>query len=288
MAYPMHILLCKLVYCRFESTLKPLVIIFAKQLCSTYFCGFSVMEICAQNFFARYGDFVGHGLCYTASALAMLTLKANRTARMVEMTYTDKEGRKNCHHRWVEVRFHHVWWVLDLAWTTCGVCLRQQHRREVIEGLTDCRITRICRYEEFWSYPMSHQLYDKLRKPETSWLLVEILLAYSRCGDGAEAFFNQTRLANELQCDGTVDSPHMYLEAPFDDENFLISRRIVCELMARSKRTQPKTHTIRKARKLIYKIRCRFIQHLDRNDCSEHAQDYAASVGIDYWVALKV
>ena len=271
--------------------LEPLVRPIAEQLHHSYFSGYPMDQVCASNFFHRFGEFTGHGLCYAAAATAMLALRDNHTARLVEVAYTDGkivDGEQAHHHRWVEFRRGGIWWVLDPAWLAAGLELRRIYRRDLKAKLKDFRIVRTCSYEQFWSYPISEAIYTKMQRPKTSWLMQEIYEAYNRYTDDThdEMFHPDIQDLDVKELTGTRRSPSWALGYSFDDQ-LLLTPRIVCELMARPTRLQPKAHTVRRAQSARRKMRYSYIQLLADTDKVELAQTVAAQFGVDYGAALR-
>lgn len=224
-----------------------------KYVNQVYFCGFSLADLAANHFFARFATFNsqngGPGVCHLAAALDMIALKGVKSARLVfgvdQREYT---------HSWVEFRHRGRWWVMDPVWTHCFVAQRQEFYRQA-----QTKPLYVCKYREFWSFPISEELSDLLRKPKTSYLAYELIMAYSHY-DQRDAQFHprirELRLA-ELQIDdkvGTYTNPCTYFRLP----GLVLTGRVVREYMARPGRERPKARTIRRIRSIQRTLKGRF------------------------------
>lgn len=254
------------------------------QLHQSYLCGYPLDIVFVRDFFRRYGKFNGRGLCYMAAATAMLALKNNRTARLVECSYTDDE-HPDKRHRWVEFRFGGVWWVLDPAWTTTGLKLRRIYQDDLKERLKSIRIIRICDHQQFWSYTVSQQLHEKMQQPETSWLTNELFETYSRHTSETrdEMFHPDITKLTVSETAGSQNSANWALSGV----SLMMTPRIMRELMERPTRMRPTLHTLRRAKSVRRKLRYAYIQLLATTGEIELAQTASKQYGMDYEAALR-
>lgn len=249
-----------------EETEKELSIIeLMMQLGNFYFCGHNLCDILERRFFYRYGQFIGHGFCYETSALMMLALRNNPTARIVKGTFLHRD--RPCAHLWVEFWAYRHWWVLDPCEPESFIFLRSSYYEA-----KRMKIISRCRYLKFWSYSSVRKLYRKLRQPQTSFLFCELSscfrtdyedaaeLALERIGD--PHFLSKCAFLDDPRC-GTILIPDLC------HPRIVYSRRLINEFMARPQRLRPKNHTLRQAR-TVYRNVCKALPEplstLERND----------------------
>lgn len=224
-----------------ELEIKLSVIDLQIRLMQLYFCGHNLSDMLECKFFYRYAQFIGHGLCYETSALMMMTLRNNPTARIVRgnFLYQDKPRA----HLWVEFYSYRHWWVLDPNEPETFITLRSKYYEA-----KQMTIVSRCRYLKFWSYPSVRKLYRKLQRPQTSYLFYELSACFRI--DYLEATSKQIgeletlrefAFLDDPQC-GTILIPHL------SRTRIIYSRHLINEFMARPQRLRPKNHTLRQAR----------------------------------------
>lgn len=203
------------------------------QLSQIYFCSYSVRDIFLLRFIQRYSKYLDYGFCGPTAGVAMLALKSNSTARYV-YAYVDDRTYRHC---WVEFCYHGTWYVIDACWIWPFLCPRRKYYRSLKP-----EIIKTCSYEEFWQWPISHQFYEKMRHPETSWLLWELMQTYNFSSVNPEVLFPPNIAERNMQEEtGRYPNPCMYIEMP----KIIFSRRIVHEMMQRPSRDRPTAHRIR-------------------------------------------
>lgn len=230
-----------------------LVVYLTRQLTGTYFYGYQLDQVIGERFFLRYRKFVDIGFCTVTSSLMMLALKDNPTARVVR-GYWCENGQKN-YHSWVEFRLHGIWLVLDPCWIGGFPCvLRLQYHLP-----WRMKISSVCRYDEFWALPISQNFHQKLQKPESSYLFCELFMAYGwLTGHEADSLPECVEGFKLDDDDGhkTSAAVHIYYD------EWMLSKRIFNEFMAKPTRRQPKAHTVRKYKCLRKRIRQTYHQFL--------------------------
>lgn len=145
----------------------------------TYLCGYSLADMIEADFPDRFGGINDNGFCYLWSAVAMLAFRRFKQTRLVrgQIDLPDYKSK----HSWVEIRIYGRWWVFDLMNRRAIFMPRRfyyKHMRPEILITYD--------YQEFWSDPLAVKFYERLRKPETSRILVEIWRHYTPSTDGIE------------------------------------------------------------------------------------------------------
>ena len=225
---------------------KNLVLYLVERLAQTYFYGYGLDQVIGERFFLRYRKFVDFGFCTVASSLLMLALKDNPTARVVR-GYWREEGKKY-YHSWVEFRLHGIWLALDPCWLGGLPCaLRLWYRWH-----WRLKISSVCRHDEFWALEISQKFSQKLQKPESSFLFYELFMAYGwLTGHEADSLAKCTesfKLDDEAGYKTSFGIPIYYNE-------WMLSKRIFNEFMAKPTRKQPKAHTVRKYKCLRKQIR---------------------------------
>lgn len=235
---------------------KALAVYCDLQLEKVYFYGHPLNRVIGCQFFIRYRKFVDIGFCAAASALVMLALKENPTARIVRGRWRSEHG-KTVYHSWVEFRFHGVWLVFDPCWLNGSPCLPRY--RYHLPWST--RILSVCKHKEFWSLPVSQQFYEKLQKPETSNLLYELFVTYGwRNGSEGDSI---TKCVEGVQLGDDAGSKTS-LGVTIYHNDWILSKRIFNEFMAKPACKQPKAHTVRKYKAKRKKIRQSYRQFLEK------------------------
>ena len=226
--------------------------ILAKQLIGEiipcYFHGFPLCQVLMNESFGQLSGYIGYGLCYETSVLMMLALKKYRSARIV---YADAiadtlEGEQELdQHAFVEFRKFGLLWCIDISWAT-PIALRwwPLYRRE----FRIKRINRVFSYDEFWQYPLSLPLYEKIHDAEHSHILFELSAYASHKNDhGAKGWLELPDNFSLGAEDGLVYFPggvYRYgRERP-------MSNSIIRDFLARPERQYPTARSVRKARKL--------------------------------------
>lgn len=230
-----------------------LVLYLTQRLMQTYFYGYSLDQVVGERFFWRYRKFVDIGFCAAVSSLMMFALKDNPTARIVR-GYWREDGKK-CYHSWAEFRLHGIWLVLDPCWLGGFPCmLRAKYRLR-----WRIRVSSVCKYDEFWALEISQKFYQKLQEPESSFLFYELFMAYGwLSGHETDSLVKCTE---NFQLDDEAGLKTSRGVAIYYDE-WMLSKRIFSEFMAKPTRKQPKAHTVRRYRAIRKKIRQGYHQFL--------------------------
>lgn len=134
-----------------------------------YLNGRNVFTIFDEDLFRKLSFYVGHGLCYEVSALNMVILKKNRTARLVIVQAHRRHSNDVHWHSWVEFKKYGVWWVIDPTWDRKFINLRRAHNYHI-----PAEYRRIMPWDEFWSFQLSHDLWEMLQNRNTSYLFDEL------------------------------------------------------------------------------------------------------------------
>ena len=208
-----------------------------------YFHGYTLTLIMLQEFFPRFQSFIDKGFCFMVAAMNMIAFRDNPSSRIVYAYCCRRHQR----HAWLELCIEGVWWVIDPCWFQPGIRLRDLQYAEV-----EPEFFYVCGHEEFWSYPLSVQMEQKMRHPATSHLFFEFWEYYSWYEECAKPF--DPDIAEVILDDiaGRFLHPGLVLLSP----EIVLSRRIFNELMTRPQRKRPKAHTIRQFdhfRKLIHR-----------------------------------
>lgn len=217
-----------------------------KQLSQVYFCSYTLLDVYLLRFFPRYREFVDWGFCGPIAGMSMLALRHNRTARYVYA----RAGKENYEHCWAEFRYLGVWYVVDVCWQDPFVRPRRQYYKA-----WKPKILKVCDYETFWSYPISQQFYEKMQKPESSWLLCELMYTYNFEKEETERLFNpEIETINLSEDIGYYLNPYLFYDCP----EIIFSRRVMHEMMQRPQRRRPTAHCIRKVLRHQRHVRAAF------------------------------
>ncbi len=206
---------------------------FLIQISNAYLCGHHLYSMLCQKFFKRFGDFNHDGFCYTVSGIIMLALKNNHSAKYLRGFIRDRKSDFQTEHSWVEVKVIGIWWVVDPVLTWPFIVPRRHYNR-----LFRVERRHVYSYTEFWRHPDTETLHDRLQRPETSWIFVE-LYKYFTPKDQTDVVFNPQPI------DAFLENHHQYLVFP-PEFGFKFSQRIVDDFMAKPTRKSPKKRTLRR------------------------------------------
>lgn len=201
---------------------------------TTYFCGFPLSSFLASNAFIRIEDWARTGLCYELSAIAMLLLKFNPTTRMCR-GFFERNGHLS-RHSWVEFKIpFNGWFVMDLAWLHPSIV-----RKKLYQEITKISLTKrwTCDYAEFWSLDLANILYDYLRDPKTSNVLMDLWCFGNP--DQSFEFYQVCFQKNLTFSDGGKGMSLYYVK-----ESKPLSTQIVQDFVRRPSRRQPRSKTVR-------------------------------------------
>lgn len=204
-----------------------------------YFYGFPLLEILDKGFIPRFRTVLECGLCFEVSALMMLTFHNNRTARIVRAKIWDDSEQIWIEHSWLELRYHGIWFLIDPCWQFPYAIFKKDFY-EIVQ----MKNRRVCGRDEFMSYSISQQFAKKLRDPETSCLLAELMFTYRpHTKDAVEMFDPRIKERRLSSFNGRIVCPVQAVYAP---KILCISRGIVKDYMDKEKRLRPKAKTLRR------------------------------------------
>ncbi len=203
------------------------------EICQIYFCGHNVYAMIQSNFFQRFGDFNHEGFCYTVSSVIMLGLQPFETSRVVRgHVHADDFSSL---HSWVEVRLFGLWWVIDPCMYSTAFTTRRYFRR-----CLHPKVMKVYDYQTFWGDKSAQVFRERLEKPQSSHVFVDIYLYYTPKGNDNVLIANDGFEGLDLP-----DDDRMYYLFP-PEYGFWFSQRIVNEFMARPTRKSPRRRTIRR------------------------------------------
>lgn len=213
---------------------------------SSYLNGFRVWDWEKNSTFYRIGEYVGHGLCYEASALLVLILRGHNKTRYA---YGDSYKNPGVLHCWVEAKAYGIWWVLDSTWLdpVCYPLLPPLHRI-----LTKTRAIRKIPEEDFFSHEIAVQMAEMIKNPRSSYIFHDLACfrrAYWR---------NVTNDCDQMVIETTDWYGLSYAKEASGWNPFLIdvfkpsggkpvTQRILREFVTHDNRFSPKRRSFRKA-----------------------------------------
>ena len=207
-----------------------------------YFHGFKFSRYLDTDAILRLEKWLGQGMCYELSALAMILMKDCKSAKLCRGDYYDKNGNFQTKHAWVEVRIpFNGWYVIDFAWIFPGFCRKSDYfRRNNDGGKLICKWT--CTHDEFWSIHFSNVVREAMQNRKTSCVLLELSgFGGPENGYGFRDYIYE--MENLKFSDGSVMLPHCR-----DDSDKPISSRIIRDFVKNPKRKDPKAKSIRLAK----------------------------------------
>ena len=139
-----------------------------------YLCGRPLGQYYDTELFSRLSVYLGYGLCYEATTLAMMTMKRHRTARIIIGKAVDRQDILHI-HAWVEFRAFGRWWVMDPTWGPTILSSKRQHDKKI--GFP--KVCRIISYAEFWDFGMVQDYYAHIQNQETSQVFNELLVFHN-------------------------------------------------------------------------------------------------------------
>lgn len=218
-----------------------------QELDTLYFHGFKIHRYLDSEAFPRLQAWLGCGMCHELSALAMLVLKCNKTARLYRGDYCDQNGKLQTRHGWVEFKIPLCgWYVADFSWIHEGFARKKNYFRNLDGGRLKVRWS--CSYEDFWDLPFSNVLHKTMQNKKTSYILGE-LSRFSGPDKEEDGFTEWCYSGQDLKyTDGTFMIP-FYLEGK------PVNSRIICDFIKSSKRRQPRAKSIRLAELGIRRFR---------------------------------
>jgi len=142
-----------------------------------YLCGEPIKQVFENQFFESLNHYVLCGFCYGQSALAMLMLKGDPTARIVQGRARGTREHGVFRHCWVEIERGNNWYVIDFAWfpwTVQPIPLEWYYDPLVVKA----EPLWACESREFWQMHLSNIIFDKCSRPQTSWVLPQIIWGF--------------------------------------------------------------------------------------------------------------
>ncbi|MBR3254187.1 hypothetical protein IKF88_00435 [Candidatus Saccharibacteria bacterium] len=216
----------------------------AEEMDKAYFHGFKFQRYLETDAILRFEGWLGSGLCYELSALAMILAKNQESAKLCRGDYYDKDGNFKTRHSWVEVKVPlNGWFIIDFAWMS-KICKKSwyfHHRKGKLVQKW------ICSYEDFWGIQFPNIIWEAIHNQKTSYVLMEL----SAFGgpDIKYNFRDWIYTANDLRfSDGDIMYPHCR-----DGSDKPISNKIIRDFIKNPKRKSPKAKSIRTAKMFIRK-----------------------------------
>lgn len=203
-----------------------------------YFYGFKLQRYLESNAILRLENYLRASLCYELSALAMILLRSNKTAKMCRGDYLDDDGKLKTHHSWVEFEVpNEGWCVLDLAWFEPAIFKKDfyfQHCRNLIPKWS-------CSYSEFWNIKLTNAVYQAMSQSSTSYIFAELSVFGNPKANGY-GFKKYCKKEQKLiYTDGTYMWPRRFSSGK------VLSSRMIRDFVKNPKREQPKAKSIRLA-----------------------------------------
>ena len=215
-----------------------------EEMDKAYFHGFKFQRYLETDAILRFEGWLGSGLCYELSALAMILAKNQKSAKLCRGDYYDENGNFKTRHSWVEVKVPlNGWFVIDFAWMS-KACKKRWYFHDRKGRLVQ---KWVCPYEDFWKFQFSNLIWEAIHNRETSC----VLLGLSAFGgpDIEYEFRNWIYEAGNLKIfNGDMMFPHYR-----DGSDKPISNRIIRDFVKNPKRKNPKAKSIRSAKSFIRK-----------------------------------
>lgn len=200
----------------------------------SYLCGYSLFMMIRDNFINRFANFNHEGFCFTFSATIMLSLKKYSKSRLVRGRIVDEEFDSD--HSWVELKLLGTWWVIDPCFYVAGFSYRHYYYRTLRP-----QIEIIYDYQTFWSDPLADEFYQRMRKPEASYLFVNLYARYTPDKGSLRISSPESYLENGYDF---LENGQYYLFPP--DHHYHFSQEIVNDFMARPTHRSPKLRSLRR------------------------------------------
>ena len=216
-----------------------------------YFHGFKFYRYIDSDAILRLEEWLGVGICYELSALAMILMRNNRSARLCQGDYYDSTGQLKTGPAWVEVRAPLNGWIaIDFAWISPSICRRKDYYAYCNE---DGNLIRrwICPHAKFWKIQFPKIILEAMQNEKTSCVLPE--LAGFCSSDQSYGFTDWIYKADSLRfSDGSDIVPYC-----LSDPGKPISTRILRDFVKRPQCKSPKAKSIRLARAMMRKNEAR-------------------------------
>lgn len=109
----------------------------------------------------------GYGFCYESSALAMMALSKNPTARFIQGTgRCSRETGERCDHAWVEFEVRGTTFVVDWTWFEGELCVPKLFHQLMMKPEPKF----VCSYRDFWRHETSKKLFRLMHEKKTSYV----------------------------------------------------------------------------------------------------------------------
>ena len=213
----------------------------------TFLNGFPVWAYESNAVFFRLGKFLGHGLCYPASALLMLIWQDYPKTRYVFGESYNPTTREWGDHCWMELKAYGIWWAIDSTWRypVCPVP-RWWHKLEFL-----AKDVRKISHDEFFSHQIANQIAEGIKNPKTSYFFHELALFSKSTG-------SRDRMVLEVydieKIDNTGSRVNPLIIGIYDTEK-PITQKIIRQFILKDTRLLPKRRSFRRARAIDKLIR---------------------------------
>lgn len=153
-----------------------------------YFCGKPIKQVFENQFFDCLNIHVDCGFCYGLSGLAMLMLKDDPTAQIVQGMARSPLSKKRLCHCWVEIQRDGEWYVVDLGWSFM-LKRRVTPREQYYDPSSIAAESQwTLKHREFWRLYLPNILFKKCSRWRTSWLLPQFIWCFSPPTDPGYGF----------------------------------------------------------------------------------------------------
>ncbi|MBR0424243.1 transglutaminase domain-containing protein [Candidatus Saccharibacteria bacterium] len=211
-----------------------------------YLHGIPLWTYYENDTFPRLGSYLGHGVCYEASALLMLALRDYNNTRYV-FADAPTEKYKRADHAWVELKAYGIWWVLDPTWITSAIPMPNLIYKLLIRG----KVTRRVSHQEFFNAKLSQDFAKLIENPSTSYIFNNLTAFRKVAKDRDRRMLWEAYGINCFESQKGKWNPG--LVGIFSDKK-PITPEVIRDFVVRKKREMPKKRTIRKARTINTKV----------------------------------
>lgn len=227
--------------------------VLSDSLAEFYLNGYQVWDYYDTQFFSRLGHYIGHGLCYESSALLMMLFRDKFNIRIIFGSCFSDQSYEMVDHCWVEVKHLGIWWAIDPIWYSKPLPIPR-----ALFCFSNAPVyERIIEDKEFFSPEITRIMYQFLKKPETSYLLHNLVFFRRAIWKNDRDKYMVHELFGEDyldDLDGFGERDNIVVPDAFSSKK-LVTQRIINEFLTNEHRKQPKAHTFRKANFIMKKVK---------------------------------
>lgn len=203
-----------------------------------YFHGYTIEKHIATGSLGRLQNWIGHGMCYELSVLAMLQCKDFKSTKLCRGHLIRKAKSSETYHSWVEIKIPwNGWFTVDFTWDSGELRSKRRFMKHLPDD-EDLIKEWECSYQEFWDIEYSKRLYEAISCRDTSHIL-NSLVYYS--GPNRGYSFHPEIYRPDLK---VIEQDYMTPQTRIDADDRPISDDIISFFVENPERDEPSRNII--------------------------------------------